>query len=119
MNKSVLACLLCVGITAGVSVRADEEADAHADGEPPFVGEPADHRLGERRSDIVRGDEKPCGQVRVPVVCHEERQDGREHRHVDVGDHVGRSKAGDGTFCAAGLGYGVRSSRRISTSISC
>ena len=98
---------------------ADEEADADADGEPLLIREPADDRLGEGRGDVIRCDKEPGSKVGVAVLGDEERQDGREHRHVDVGDHVGRSKPGDGIFHAAGRGYAIRFSRRISTSISC
>ena len=61
----------------------------------------------------------PCSKIGVTVLGDEERQDSREHRHVDVGDHVGSGKTGDGIFHAAGRRYTFRFSRSISTSISC
>ena len=98
---------------------ADKETDADADGKPPRVREPADDRLGEGRGNVIGGHEKSRGKVGVPVLGDEERQDSREHRHIDVSDHMGSGKTGGGLFHAAGLVQRIRFSRSISTSISC
>ena len=96
-----------------------QKTDADVYRETFCVREPSDKRLGEGRGDVVCGHEQPGRKVGVAVVYDEQRENGRQYRHVNIGDKVCRGKSRYGIFYGTRVDCCFRFRRRISTPISC